>query len=391
MTIFRRSEANITPTISTIGPSPFDTAGVAVTSRSARQKIAYQSAVNLLAGMASTLPIGVYRRTRGTIDPRPAPAVVLDPEGAGYGWSDFAYKFVSQLTTTGNLFVVPGPLKGARPTTVSIAASNNTMTRKVGDEWWVQVGTNPARPLYGAAHLDGIKHVRAYPLAGQLLGDSPIANHARSLGVALAAEQFGADFFAAGGHPSGILTTDAKIDEAGARTIKDRFVAAIRGSREPAVLGGGVEYQQVQIGPAESQFLEVQKFSSAEICRIFGPGIAEMLGYETGGTMTYTNVQSRSLHLLIYTLNPWLVRLEQFVSDYLLEPDEYAQIDRKALLQMTATDRWNVTKTRLMTGATTINRVLAEEGELPVEWGDEPYLPSFLSAAAMVTQQAEVV
>ena len=167
-------------------------------------------------------------------------------------------------------------------------------------------------------------------------------------------------------------------------------MAMLSGNREPVVLSNGLEYKQVQISPEESQFLATQGYTDAQICRMFGPAIAETLGYETGNTLTYANVQSQFLHLLTATLNPWVVRYERFLSDYLLAEDEVATIERNVLLAMTATDRWNVYKTQAMIGAATINELRAAENQAPVDWGDTPYLPSLMSAAAMVTQQAEV-
>jgi hypothetical protein len=51
----------------------------------------------------------------------------------------------------------------------------------------------------------------------------------------------------------------------------------------------------------ESQFLATQGYTEAQCARIFGPGFAEVLGYESGGSMTYANVESRASHLLVYS------------------------------------------------------------------------------------------
>jgi HK97 family phage portal protein len=231
-------------------------------------------------------------------------------------------------------------------------------------------------------------------MAGQILGLSVIANHARTLGLSLASEQFGADFFGDGAHPSGILTTDQPVSEDQAKTIKARFVAAIRGSREPAVLGAGVKYTQVQIAPHESQFIDTQKFTAAELCRLVGPGVAEMLGYETGGKLTYQNVQSRSLHLLIYTVDKWLKEFEDCLSQLFVPGPQQVEYDRAGLLRMTPGDRWDVYTSQLQTASRVINEVRADEDMAPVDWGDKPYLPAFGktgTAAAEAEQIAALV
>lgn len=363
---------------------PFATAGVPVTPATAVQKVAVMASVNLIANMPRILPECVYTGSGGKTRPVPVPAVVHDPEGTGYGLADFSYKLLSSLLLRGNAFIKPeGVDSNGRPRLARVMNPDEVTVFRNSDGTWhlVDLDGNKLDP-YGAGNLTGMIHLRAFPMPGQPLGLSVVTNHARTLGLSIASEQFGADFFADGAHPSGILTTTMPIDDEKARTIKSRFTAAVRGSREPAVLGSGFDYKPIQIAPAESQFLEAQRFTAAECCRMFGPAIAEMLGYETGSSMTYQNVQSKSLHLLIYAVSPWLRTLERFLSDYLLPSPQYVQFDRNALLQMTAGDRWSVNKLRLTTGSATVNEIRAEENLPPVAWGDEPFLPGMSPAAA---------
>jgi len=138
-----------------------------------------------------------------------------------------------------------------------------------------------------------------------------------------------------------------------------------------------VSMTMVQIAPAESQFLDTQNFTSVEVCRMVGPGVAEMLGYETGGRMMYQNVQSRSLHLLIYTIDKWLKGFEDCVTELFLPRSQSIEFDRQGVMRMVPQDRWQVHREELTLAAKTINEVRAEEGLEPVEWGDKPYLPTF--------------
>lgn len=392
MSLFHRDANPLMPTVwSTAGPAPQSTAGVAVTPNSAKQKVAFQAVIDALSSKVASLPINVYRRGTPRVVTAAKPAVLEDPEGTGYGWWDFAYKFTSQSMARGNVLVEPGPMQAGQPTLVKMLVPGKATFVKVDGVYKVRLDGGRILPLYGPSAPDGVKHVRAYPVPDQILGDSVVGNHARLIGMSIAAEQFGADFFADGAQPNGLLTSDQPITDEASRVLKERWLVGATESRAPMVLGAGAKYQQVQMGPAESQFLEAQEYSNAEICRMFGPGVAELFGYTTGDKMTYANVQSRSLNVLEWALDRWIASLENFVSSYLLDDSLYALIDRNALLRMTPTDRWNVNKARLLLGAATINEIRAEETQPPLAWGDEPYLPSFLSASAMVTQQAEVV
>ena len=235
---------------------------------------------------------------------------------------------------------------------------------------------------------DDIVHIRGMRMPGMPLGLSPIEYSARTLATEAAAEAFGAGFFEDGAHPSAVLTTDQQVKKEAAAAIKERFKASIEG-RDVAVLGAGVKYNAIQVSPEESQFLETQKFGTSQIARIFGVP-AEMIGGTGGGSMTYSNVTQRSLDFLTYAVQPWLTRIEDAI--YPLIPGaRHVRFNTSALVRMTATDRWSVNKTRLSNGAATINEIRAEEGQPPVEWGNEPYLPAFVSAAAMVTTQDELL
>lgn len=372
---------------------PFATAGVAVTPATALTKVALMAGTNLIADMPSILDVHAYTGQGGNVRKVALPTNVSDPEGLGYGLADFAYKYIACRILRGNVFLrVEKSDSNGRPSVVTVLNPDEVVCRRdtrTGQWKFYAPSGTPMLPFTTQGD-GGIIHRRAFPQPGQALGLSVVSNHARTLGLSLAAEQFGADFFGDGAHPSGILTTDQPVTEDQAKTIKQRFVNAVRGSREPAVLGAGVKYTQVQIAPAESQFLETQKFSASEICRMIGPGVAEMLGYETGGHMMYQNVQSRSLHLLIYTVDKWLKDLELLFSDYFLPRSQRIEFDRQGVMRMVPMDRWKVHKDELQTAARTINEVRADEGLPPVPWGDEPYLPSFGSTGTAAAEHLQI-
>jgi phage portal protein BeeE len=107
-------------------------------------------------------------------------------------------------------------------------------------------------------------------------------------------------------------------------------IASIQG-REPSVLTGGMKYEQIQVSPNESQFLETQKYNVAQISRIFGVP-PEMIAAEAGNSMTYANVEQRSLDFLTYSVQPWLTRLEGFLATQ-LPGKKHVRFDTSVLLR----------------------------------------------------------
>jgi HK97 family phage portal protein len=159
------------------------------------------------------------------------------------------------------------------------------------------------------------------------------------MGVDLSSRKFANDFFEGGGIPKAVLTTDQKVDQTQAKTVKDRLMAAFRG-REPLVLGAGLRYEMISVKPEESQFLKTQEANVAQIARFFGVP-PEMVGGSGGHSMTYANVEQRSLDFLTYSLAPWLKRVEDALSPLLPNP-QYVKFRVEDLLRTDAHTRAQV-------------------------------------------------
>lgn len=332
------------------------------------QSIALRSGMDLIASLASELPMHVYVGSGKQRRPVDMPGYLEDPDGEGYGLEDWCYRALMSWLTRGNLYgdvLDRGPSGFLRQVNLHYPDEVSGSLDPDGVVRWTVCG----KPVTDTA---AFLHRRVNPMAGRVLGLSPVAFHASQIGVSLTSTQFGLQWFRDGAHPGAILqNTEADLTEHQAKTAKERFLASLRGRREPAVLGKGWEYKQVQLSPEDSQFLETQGYSEAQCCRILGPGIAEVLGYESGGSLTYTNVESRSAHLLVYTENKWLRRLERLLSQFLPRP-QYVLIDRDALLQSTTLERYRAHASALKNRWKTVNEVRDDEDMQDVEWGDEP-------------------
>jgi HK97 family phage portal protein len=342
--------------------------GQIVTAAQSQQSVAVFASANFIASTNSQLPIDLFRGDGADKRQLPKSPLLTDPAGDGYGFSDWAWNVFYRTLIEGNAVgLIADRDSLGYPTTIVLKDLNR-----------VQVGYDGNG--YVRWHIDGkdvptdrVFHFRAYPQEGKIMGLSPIGLHMRTVGIGINAEEFGSRFFSDGGHPTAILTSDAKLDKTQAALVKSRFLDAIRGSREPVVLPNDIKYQPIQINPQESQFLETQRYSAAQCARIFGPGVAEMLGYETGNALTYANVESRSLHVLIYTLNSWLRRLEAALSSQKMTPrGQYVRFNREALLQATTLDRYRAYEIALKNRWQTVNEVREIEDYGPVSWGNEP-------------------
>lgn len=360
---------------STIIPAPSQAGATTSTSLSrmegSLQKVAVWACVNLCATMTEVMPIEVFDSEGPNKQKMPMPSWMADLGGDGHGLPDWNYQFVVSRMLRGNAYgLVPPEMRDRRtlaPTMVQLQHPDKVQVYvpPTGDptpEWRVNGRKVDAGEMW---------HQRVHPVPGRLQGMSPIEMHALTLGLSLSAMQFGLQWFRDGAHPSGILSSEKELNETKASVAKQRFMAALKGSREPAVLGAGWKFETVQIAPNESQFLETNNYTSAECCRIFGPGFGEIFGYEMGGSLTYANVEQRSLDVLTYAVDPWLVRTERSLSK-LLPAGRHVKFNRDALLRTDLLTRMKAHDIALRDAIMTVNEVRAIEDKPPVEWGNEP-------------------
>lgn len=326
------------------------------------QSIAVYSTVDLICSLGSELPVQAYSGDRKI----PTPGNVLDPGGDGLGLEDWTYRLLSSWLLAGNAYggEVAWRRDGKASQVDLLHPDDVTCTVVDGRPVWRVRGeeVDPSQFV----------HWRVNPVAGRLLGLSRIEMHAASIGISLSATRFGRQWFAEGAHPSSLLTnSEVELTPDQAQQAKARYMALQQGSREPLVLGKGWDHKQIQISPEESQFLETSGLSEAQCARIFGPGFAEALGYETGGSMTYANVVDRRQDLLVFSLNRWLRRVERVLSSLLPAP-QYVRLNREALLESTTLQRYQAHQIALDSRWRTVNEVREIEDLPPVAWGDEP-------------------
>lgn len=303
----------------------------------AAQSVALSTAVDLIADIASELPIKYFTGSGESRREVKEPSWLEDPAGDGYGKQDWVRQLMYSYLYRGNLF---GDILARQRasgqgyiTQMSIFHPDSVSGTVVDGEinWTVSGQQISNSKMY---------HKRVWPVPGQIKGQSIIARNATQIGISLAATRFGKGWFDSDANPTGILrNTLGSVEQEKAKPIKDRFMAALRGTREPIVMGRGWEWQTISITPEESQFLQTMGWSEAQCARLFGPGVPQLLGYEVGGSLTYANIQDFDITFLKYSMNKWLNRVERVITDFLPKP-QFAEISRDALLESSTYQRY---------------------------------------------------
>jgi HK97 family phage portal protein len=232
------------------------------------------------------------------------------------------------------------------------------------------------RPYYIATPKD-IIHVRA-PGPSLLQGISPIGAARQALGMAVAAEEYGARLWGSGSLMSGILQTDQELNDVKARRLKERWqakMAGLAGAHEVAVLDNGAKWAPITMPNKDSQFIEARSFQVTEIARLYGIP-PHMLGDVDKSTSWGTGIEQQSLGFNIYTLRPWLSRFEQALSNELLPRGVNCRFQTSELLRGDAKTEAESITTKINGGIMTPNEGRAALGLAPLAGGDVLLFPS---------------
>jgi HK97 family phage portal protein len=264
------------------------------------------------------------------------PQILIQP-GADADIYDFLYMGTMSNCMKGNQFgkIVARDKRFQLPQQVELENPGVVHVRREGD------GTYEYKFRNELITPDKLWSRPMFRFPGSPLGMSPVAYGVHATRLGLSAERFGNQYFEDGGHPSAILTNDNQkiVSPEDAKTLKRRFMDALRGSREPVILGGGWQYQKIQIDPDESMFLDTQKLSDGKVCRYMRVA-PEMVGCASeGSAITYANVEQRALSFLTYTMFRWIKKWEMWLGSC-LPPGQYVKFDLDSLLRVDFLTLW---------------------------------------------------
>lgn len=218
------------------------------------------------------------------------------------------------------------------------------------------------------------------PMPKGYVGQSMISLAREAIGLGLAAEQFGANFYANGVKPSGILEHPEKLGPIAAETLRSEFSehnAGLDNSSKPLILEEGMKWVALSITPNEAQFLDTRKFQRSEIAGIFRVP-AHLVGDLEKAT--FSNIEFQTLDFVVHSLRPWLKLWEQSINKDLLaeyERGEYfAEFNINDLLRGDFKSRMEGLGLQIQNGFLSPNEARAIENMNPREGGDEYWRPA---------------
>ena len=360
--------------------------GKVVDEYSALRCSAVYACIRILSESIAALPLHVYEyRDGGKIRVPKHPLYYLLHDAPNSEMTSFNYRetLMTQLLLHGNSYSQilrdgGGRVVGLYP----LLSRRMTLEREDNGEIIYRYTPTPGENAHMTKaeqilfQRKDILHIPALGFDG-LIGYSPIAMARNAIGVSIACEEFGAKFFENDARPSGILKHAGTIKNPD--KLRESWQSAFGGENhgKTAVLEEGIEYETISIPPDDAQFLETRKFQIAEIARIFRVP-PHMLGDLERAT--YSNITQQSLEFVMYTLTPWLVRLEQNFNKALFTGSErgryFTKFSVEGFLRGDYESRTSGYQKALQSGWMSVNEVreLEDMNKISAEAGGNLYL-----------------
>lgn len=304
--------------------------GANVTADSALKVSAVYACVKVLAETIASLPLMLYKRTGDGKEPatdNPLYSLLHDAPNdlqTSFEWREGG---VAHVALRGNWFNQKVESSGGK--LVGLLPLNPA---------GMTIETNAAgETVYAYKHEDGkeekfpaskIWHVKNMPISCTynggvpegVMGVSPISIARESVGLSLAADEYGARYFANNASVGMALKFPAgvKLGDNSKKFLKESLAeyGKLENKFKSIILEDGGDLARIGMSNEDSQFLESRQFQIEEIARIFRvPPI--MIGHPTN-TMTYASAEQLFLAFATYTIRPWCVRLEQSMNRYLI-------------------------------------------------------------------------
>jgi len=288
--------------------------GVSVNEQSALRVTAYLAAVKIISETLASLPLNVYRKleTGGKARATEHPAYEVLHNQANDEMTAYQFKETIQghICNWGNGYAEIERNGAGRIVALWPLLPDRTWPERGRDNkiYYRTVVSKTNQQVI--LPFDKVLHIPGFGFDG-LIGYNPVRLAREALGMALAAEEFGARFFGDGANVGGIVEYPGKLSDTAYERYKrqaNEQAAGLKKSHRLWVLEEGLKYHRVGIPPEEAQFLETRKFQIAEIARMFRVPLHMLAELDRS---TNNNIEHQSIEFVVHTIRPWLVRWEQ--------------------------------------------------------------------------------
>jgi HK97 family phage portal protein len=364
-----------------------DLDGVQSDAAQAMRISAFFACVKVLAETTASLPIELHQRKPGerrteVVYDHPVVDWLADTPNGKMTWLEAREAFAASLVARGNGFARI-KWRNGYPVMFEPAPVDNVVISEDQTSLIYAYYPESVLPSEGIPKPDLIlrngtmMHAKALSFNG-LVGLSPIATCSYAVTTAAAQSEHGYNTFAKGARFTGILTmplASFKNETVRAKMRADwqAEVGSARKGSGTAILTEGVEYKPISMSLSDSEFLESQKFSVAEIARIFRVPLHKIGSLEAS---TNNNIEQQDREFYKDALLPLCIRIEAAMNKTLLTQGDRAngyffRHDADAVLRGDLKTRMDSYQVAIGNGVYSRNEARERENLAPYEGGEE--------------------
>lgn len=294
--------------------------------------------------------------------------------------SDFLLNLTRELLDDGNAFALA--LRNQRGEIAELHLMRSRMcSGRIaldGSIFYSLAGNEIVDRMFESSDLSAVPqrdvlHLRLNCRRHPLIGESPILATALDIGLSSLMKRQQMAFFANGGRPSAVLTTDLTLDKQQVDQLRERWQEQSRGMNSGGVpiLTSGLKPQTWAQNSVDSQLAETLKMSDQSVALAFRVPLA-ILGL---GGQTYASTELLMRHWVASGLGFLLNHIEECIGNLFElrgQPDEYLEFNTDALLRSAFKDRLEGLARATQGGIMSPNEARRLENLPSVEFGDEP-------------------
>lgn len=316
--------------ISAMGGRPSKT-GVIVNERTAMQFVAVFSCIQVLSQTLASMPIILYRDKKvgdkssgkDRASDHPLYDILKTAPNKEIPSMYLKETMMGHICSSGNGYAHIQRNRRGEVTSLNILPWNLTDVSRNQSTYEIEYTTNDrGKPV--KLNPEDVLHIPGLGFDG-LKGYSPIRMAMEAIGLGMAAEEFGAAFFANGANAGGVVEYEGKMGDPAKEQFRRSFMEKYAGlgkSNSIIFLENGSKFTKLAIPNNEAQFLETRRFQKEEIASIYRVPLHLIQDLERS---TNNNIEHQSLEFVMYTMLPWFTRWEQFINFKLLTKEERQQ------------------------------------------------------------------
>lgn len=212
-----------------------------------------------------------------------------------------------------------------------------------------------------------VKHIPAYSLPGSIVGVSPIGACSLLTSTGTATQKMMRDWFNGRAVPGvSLQNTEKVLNPTEAAAVSERLRSRLKNG-QPFVHGKDWDINVLKMPAEDAGFVASAKLNATQVASIYGIP-PEMIGGETGSSLTYSTVELNTINFATFTLRPWIAKLEQEFSGWLHSP-RFVRFNVDAMIRVDTKTRYEVHQIAREIGLNNIDELRTLEDLAPLPDG----------------------